>query len=131
MGFLDTVKQQFSKNKDKATEQYEKNKHKVAPLVDKATDQVDKVTKGKSASITAKVDEAAKKISGDSRRRPALRRFRPKHCRRRTPLLRTTTRSRVADAPRARPAPVDRTDASAGRSVLHHAEFEPGHVGEA
>jgi DNA uptake protein ComE-like DNA-binding protein len=66
MGFMDTVKQQFSKNKDKATEQFEKNKHKVAPLVDKATDQVDKVTKGKSAPITSKVDDAARKISGGS-----------------------------------------------------------------
>jgi hypothetical protein len=66
MGFMDTVKQQFSKNKDKASEQFEKNKHKVAPLVDKATDQVDKVTKGKSAPITSKVDDAARKISGGS-----------------------------------------------------------------
>ncbi len=63
---MDTVKQQFSKNKDKAAEQYEKNKHKVAPLVDKATDQVDKVTKGKSSSVTTKIDDAAKKIAGDS-----------------------------------------------------------------
>jgi hypothetical protein len=66
MGFMDTVKQQFSKNKDKAAEQFDKNKHKVAPLVDKATDQVDKVTKGKSAPVTSKVGEAARKISGDS-----------------------------------------------------------------
>jgi hypothetical protein len=66
MGFMDTVKQQFSKNKEKATEQFEKNKHKVAPLVEKATDQVDKATKGKSASITSKVDEAARKVSGGS-----------------------------------------------------------------
>ncbi len=52
---MDTVKQQFSKNK-----------HKVAPIVDKATDQVDKATKGKSSSITSKVDDAARKISGSS-----------------------------------------------------------------
>ena len=63
MGFMDTVKQQFSKNKDKATEQFEKNKHKVAPLVDKATDQVDKATKGKSRSVTKHVDAAAQKLS--------------------------------------------------------------------
>ena len=62
MGFMDNIKQQFSKNK-----------HKVAPLVDKATDQVDKatdqvdkVTKGKSSSITSKVDDAARTISGGS-----------------------------------------------------------------
>jgi hypothetical protein len=66
MGILDNVKQQFSKNKAKATEQYEKNKHKVAPLVDKATDQVDKVTKGKSAGVTSKIDDAAKKMTGGS-----------------------------------------------------------------
>jgi len=66
MGFMDTVKQQFSKNKDKASEQFEKNKDKIAPVVEKATDQVDKVTKGKSASVTSKVDEAARKLSGSS-----------------------------------------------------------------
>lgn len=66
MGILNTITHQLSKNKVKATEQYEKNKHKVAPLVGKATDQVDKITKGKSAGITSKIDDAARKVTGGS-----------------------------------------------------------------
>ena len=58
--FMDKVKE----SGDKAKEQFEKNRHKVAPLVDKATDQVDKVTKGKSRSVTKHVDSAARKLSG-------------------------------------------------------------------
>lgn len=62
MGFMDKVKV----SGDKAKEQFEKNRHKVAPLVDKATDQVDKVTKGKSRSVTKHVDTAARKLSGET-----------------------------------------------------------------
>ncbi len=51
---------------DSVKQQFDKHKHKVAPVVNKATDQVDKATKGKSSSITSKVDDAARKISGGS-----------------------------------------------------------------
>jgi hypothetical protein len=59
MGLLD------KRNINKAKRLLDKNKHKVGGMVDKATDQVDKVTKGKSASLTAKIDKAAHKFSGD------------------------------------------------------------------
>ena len=59
MGFMDKVKD----TTDKAKDQFDKNRHKVAPLVGKATDQVDKATKGKSRSVTKHVDAAAQKLS--------------------------------------------------------------------
>ncbi len=71
MSLFNTVKKQYDKNKDKigplvdkANQQYEQNKHKVSPLVEKATDQVDKVTKGKTAGVSAKANEAARKLTG-------------------------------------------------------------------
>lgn len=52
------------RNVRKAKSLLEKNRHKVGGLVDKATDQVDKVTKGKTSSVTSKIDGAAHKFSG-------------------------------------------------------------------
>jgi uncharacterized protein YjbJ (UPF0337 family) len=57
MGLLSTS------NMNKAKAMLEKNRHKVGELVGKATDQVDKVSKGKTSSVTSKIDEAAKKFS--------------------------------------------------------------------
>jgi hypothetical protein len=52
------------RNVKKAKSLLEKNRHKVGGIVDKATDQVNKVTKGKTANVTAKIDGAAHKFSG-------------------------------------------------------------------
>ena len=52
-----------SKNLTKAKSLLEKNRHKVGGIVDKATTQIDKVSKGKTSSVTAKVDDAARKYS--------------------------------------------------------------------
>ena len=54
------------RNVRKAKSLLEKNRHKVGGIVDKATDQVNKVSKGKTASVTAKIDDAAHKFSGTS-----------------------------------------------------------------
>jgi uncharacterized protein YjbJ (UPF0337 family) len=55
-----------ARNLKKAKSMLEKNRHKVGDLVGKATDQVDKVSKGKTSNLTAKIDEAARKFSGDT-----------------------------------------------------------------
>ena len=55
-----------ARNLKKAKSMLEKNRHKVGDLVGKATDQVDKVSKGKTSNVTAKIDEAARKFSGDT-----------------------------------------------------------------
>ena len=60
MGLLD------ARNITKAKGLLEKNRHKVGDLVGKATDQVDKISKGKTANVTSKIDEAARKFSGDT-----------------------------------------------------------------
>jgi uncharacterized protein YjbJ (UPF0337 family) len=60
MGLLD------ARNINKAKGLLEKNRHKVGDLVGKATDQVDKISKGKTASVTSKIDEAARKFSDDA-----------------------------------------------------------------
>ena len=52
-----------SKNITKAKSLLDKNRHKVGGIVGKATTQLDKVSKGKTASVSAKVDEAARKYS--------------------------------------------------------------------
>ena len=52
-----------ARNIAKAKALLQNNRHKVGDLVGKATDQVDKVTKGKSSSITSKIDQAARKFS--------------------------------------------------------------------
>lgn len=52
------------RNMRKAQSLLNKNRHKIGGIVDKATDQVDKVTKGKTAGVTNKLDEAAHKFSG-------------------------------------------------------------------
>ncbi len=57
MGLLSTS------NMNKAKALLEKNRHKVGDLVGKATEQVDKVSKGKTSSVTSKIDDAAKKFS--------------------------------------------------------------------
>jgi hypothetical protein len=41
----------------------EQNRHKVGDMVGKATVQVDKVSKGKTSNVSAKVEEAARKYS--------------------------------------------------------------------
>jgi len=60
MGLLD------ARNINKAKGLLEKNRHKVGDLVGKATDQVDKLSKGKTANVTSKIDVAARKFSGDT-----------------------------------------------------------------
>lgn len=57
MGLKDSL------NVDKAKDLLEKNRHKVGPMVGKATDQVDKLSKGKTSSVTNKIDQAAMKFS--------------------------------------------------------------------
>lgn len=52
------------RNMRKAQSLLNKNRHKVGGIVDKATDQIDKVTKGKTAGVTGKLDDAAHKFSG-------------------------------------------------------------------
>jgi hypothetical protein len=52
-----------SLNIDKAKQLLEKNRRKIGPLVGKATDQVDKLSKGKTSSVTNKIDQAAMKFS--------------------------------------------------------------------
>ena len=52
------------KNIDKAKELAEKNAAKIAEGVDKATDAVNKKTKGKYADKLEKVDQAAHKFAG-------------------------------------------------------------------
>lgn len=52
-----------SRNFKKAKSMLDKNRHKIGDVVDKATDQLDKVSKGKTSSMSAKVDEAARKYS--------------------------------------------------------------------
>lgn len=52
-----------ARNLAKAKAMVEKNRHKVGDLVGKATDQVDKVSKGKTSNVTAKIDKAARKFS--------------------------------------------------------------------
>lgn len=53
-----------ARNLGKAKAMMEKNRHKVGDIVGKATDQVDKVSKGKTSNVTAKIDKAARKFSG-------------------------------------------------------------------
>jgi hypothetical protein len=55
-----------SRNLKKAKSMLDKNRHKVGGLVDKATDKVDKASKGKTSNVTAKIDQAAHKFSGDA-----------------------------------------------------------------
>jgi len=50
----------------KAKSLLEQNRHKVGDLVGKATEQVDKVSKGKTTNVSAKVEEAARKYSAGS-----------------------------------------------------------------
>lgn len=52
-----------SRNIRKAKDLLEKNRHKVGDIVDKAGDQLDKVSNGKTSSVTAKATEAARKYS--------------------------------------------------------------------
>ena len=49
-------------NKAKRMLDKQKGSGKLSNAVDKATDAVDKATKGKSAKVTAKVDQAARKF---------------------------------------------------------------------
>ena len=52
------------RNVRKAKSLVEKNRHKVGRIVDKATDKVDKASKGKTSNLTSKLDQAAHKFSG-------------------------------------------------------------------
>lgn len=52
-----------ARNLRKAKALLEQNRHKVGDMVGKATEQVDKVSKGKTAGVSAKVGEAARKYS--------------------------------------------------------------------
>jgi len=52
-----------SRNLRKAKSLLDQNRHKVGDLVGKATEQVDKVSKGKTSGVSAKVGEAARKYS--------------------------------------------------------------------
>lgn len=55
-----------SRNISQAKRLLDKNRHKVGGVVGKATDGLDKITKGKSSNLTAKVDDAARKFSQGS-----------------------------------------------------------------
>jgi len=57
MGLMD------NRNIKKAKSLLEENRHKVGGVVNKATDQVDKISKGKTSKVTAKIDQAALKFS--------------------------------------------------------------------
>ena len=57
MGLLD------ARNIKKAKGLLDKNRHKVGSIVGKATDQVDKLSKGKTSAVTSKIDKAAMKFS--------------------------------------------------------------------
>jgi hypothetical protein len=57
MGLLNT------RNLLKAKDLLEKNRHKVGDVVEKAGGTLDKVSKGKTAAVTAKASDAAKKYS--------------------------------------------------------------------
>ena len=52
-----------ARNLNKAKSLLEKNRHKVGDLVGKATEQIDKASKGKTSSMSAKVEDAARKYS--------------------------------------------------------------------
>ena len=54
-----------SRNINKAKRLFDKNKDKIGSTVGKATDTIDKKTGGKYADHLKKVDDAAKKISGE------------------------------------------------------------------
>lgn len=60
MGLLD------ARNIKKAKGLLDKNRHKVGSIVGKATDQVDKLSKGKTSAVTSKIDKAAMKFSQGS-----------------------------------------------------------------
>jgi hypothetical protein len=51
------------KNINKAKSLFDKNKGKIAPAVNKATDAIDKKTGGKYADKLKKVDDAATKMA--------------------------------------------------------------------
>ena len=53
-----------SHNLRKAKDLLEKNRHKMGDVVEKAGGTLDNVSKGKTASVTAKASDAAKKYSG-------------------------------------------------------------------
>ncbi|WP_040492255.1 antitoxin [Ilumatobacter nonamiensis] len=57
MGILNT------RNLRKAKALLEKNRHKVGDVVEKAGGTLDKVSKGKTSSVTAKASDAAQKYS--------------------------------------------------------------------
>jgi len=57
MGLLNT------RNLRKAKDLLEKNRHKVGDYVEKAGGTLDKVSNGKTSSVTAKASDAAKKYS--------------------------------------------------------------------
>lgn len=52
-----------SRNLRKAKDLLDKNRHKVGDVVEKAGGTLDKVSKGKTSSVTAKASDAAKKYS--------------------------------------------------------------------
>ena len=52
-----------ARNLAKAKGLLEKNRHKVGDYVGKAGEQLDKATKGKSANVTSKATEAARKYA--------------------------------------------------------------------
>ena len=54
-----------TRNINKAKRLFDKNKDKIGSTVDKATDTIDKKTGGKYSDHLKKVDDAAKKISGN------------------------------------------------------------------
>ena len=55
------------RNLRKAKELLEKNRHKVGDMVGKAAVQVDKVSGGKTANMSKKAEDAARKYSAGSR----------------------------------------------------------------
>ena len=57
MGLINT------RNISKAKALLEKNRHRVGDYVGKATEQIDKVSKGKTSDMSRKIEEAARKYS--------------------------------------------------------------------
>ncbi|MFK8026162.1 MAG: antitoxin [Ilumatobacter sp.] len=55
-----------ARNLRKAKDLLEKNRHKVGDVVEKAGTQLDKVSNGKTANVTSKASDAAKKYSAGS-----------------------------------------------------------------
>jgi hypothetical protein len=64
-----------ARNLRKAKDLLEKNRHKVGDMVEKAGGTIDKVSGGKTSSVTAKATDAAKKYSDGTQPRYSTETF--------------------------------------------------------